>query len=196
MTSWNIRLLRPGSKQCFGKFQKYFVLSRCSFCVFNICCVEAQTRKRLGDTEEILTKTVFRIFPRLRTHATYVEDVEFASLFASFPFCLPMQHLDQRWHKPFLQQFFFVCAGFSSEKAGANEEHCYRNKIAFRKQKMVLENFKNISYFEDAVFVSSTYVAWLRKRRNIWKTLRKKTLALSFSKYSLVCEPIQHMLKT
>ena len=48
-----------------------------------------QTRNHLGNTEETLTLNVFRMFPRLRTQATYLEDAEFAyqkkKCFASFP---------------------------------------------------------------------------------------------------------------
>ena len=52
-----------------------------------------QTKNHLGNTEETLTFNVSRMFPRLRTQATYLEDAEFASrkqkCFASFPFALP-----------------------------------------------------------------------------------------------------------
>ena len=77
----------------FGKFQKHFLLPRRRFCVFNICCVGEQTRNHLGNTEETLTLNVSRMFPRLRTQATYLEDAEFPSrkqnCFASFPFAHP-----------------------------------------------------------------------------------------------------------
>ena len=36
--------------------------------------------------------------------------------------------------------------------------------------KMVLKNLKNIYCFQDADFVSSTYVSWRCKRGNIWET--------------------------
>ena len=39
-----------------------FLLSRCRFCVFNLCCVGMQTRKHLQNTEETLTF----LFPCLR----------------------------------------------------------------------------------------------------------------------------------
>ena len=38
-----------------------------------------ETRNHLGNTEETLTLNVSRMFPRLRTQATYLEDAEFAS---------------------------------------------------------------------------------------------------------------------
>ena len=45
------------------------------------------------ETEETLTLNVSRMFPRLRTQATYLEDAEFASrkqkCFTSFPFAHP-----------------------------------------------------------------------------------------------------------
>ena len=60
-------------------FKSIFLLSRRKFCVFNICCLLAQTKNHLGNTEETLTSNVSRLFPRLRTEATYFEDVEFPS---------------------------------------------------------------------------------------------------------------------
>ena len=85
--------MRPGRKNVFGKFQKHFLLPRCRFCVFNICCMGEQTRNHLGNTEEALTLNASRMFPRLRTQATYLEDTEFASrkqkCFASFLFAHP-----------------------------------------------------------------------------------------------------------
>ena len=86
--------MRPGRKKIFlENFRSIFLLSRRRFCVFNICCVEEQTRNYLGNTEETLTLNVSRIFPRLRTQGTYLEDAEFASrkqkCFASFPFAHP-----------------------------------------------------------------------------------------------------------
>ena len=67
------------AKNVFGKFQKHFLLLRRRFCVFNTCCVGEQTRNHWGNTEETLTLNVSRMFPRLRTQATYLEDAEFAS---------------------------------------------------------------------------------------------------------------------
>ena len=66
-------------KNVSGKFQKYFLLSRRKFCVFNICCLLAQTKNHLANTEETLPSNVSRLFPLLRTQATYFEDAEFAS---------------------------------------------------------------------------------------------------------------------
>ena len=40
-------------------------------------------------------------------------------------------------------------------------------------QKMFLENFKSIFCFQDAGFVSLTYVAWGHKRGITWETLKK-----------------------
>ena len=81
------------AKNVFEKFQKHLLLSRRRFCVFNICRVGEQTRNHLGNTEETLTLNVSRMFPHLRTQATYLEDAEFASrkqkCFASFPFAHP-----------------------------------------------------------------------------------------------------------
>ena len=81
------------AKNVFEKFQKHFLLSRRRFCVFNIYCVGEQTRNHLGNNEETLTLNVSRMFPRLRTQATYFADAEFASrkqkCFASFPFAHP-----------------------------------------------------------------------------------------------------------
>ena len=73
-------------KNVFGKFQKHFLLSRCRFCVFNICCIGDQTRNHLGNTEETLTFNVSRMFPHLRTQATYLED---AKCLVSLPFTHP-----------------------------------------------------------------------------------------------------------
>ena len=72
--------MRPGRKNVFEKFQNHFLLPRRRFCVFNICCMGEQTRDHLGNTEGTLTLNVSRMFPRLRTQATYLEDAEFASL--------------------------------------------------------------------------------------------------------------------
>ena len=49
-------------KNVFGKFPKHILLSRHRFCVFNVCCMESQTRKHLGNTEEALTLNVSRLF--------------------------------------------------------------------------------------------------------------------------------------
>ena len=67
------------TKNVFGKFEKHFLFSKRRFCVLNICCVEVQTRKHLGNTEETLTLNVSRLFPHLCPQTTYFEDVEFAS---------------------------------------------------------------------------------------------------------------------
>ena len=67
------------AKNVFGKFQKHILLSRRKFCVFNICCLWAQTKNHLGNTEKTLTSNVFRLFLRLLTQATHFEDAEFAS---------------------------------------------------------------------------------------------------------------------
>ena len=48
----------------------------------------AWTRK-LGNIEETLLLNVSRIVPRLLTHGIFVEDVKFASFFASFAFAHP-----------------------------------------------------------------------------------------------------------
>ena len=61
------------AKNVFGQFQKLFLLSRRRFCVFNICCVGEQTRNHLGNTEKTLNLNVSRMFPRLRTQATYLQ---------------------------------------------------------------------------------------------------------------------------
>ena len=91
--------LRPGRKNVFGNFQKHSLLSRRRFCVFNICCVGAQTRKHLGNTETTLIFNVSPLFPRLLTHAKYFKDIEFASrkqkMFCLLPVCSPMQHCEQ-----------------------------------------------------------------------------------------------------
>ena len=77
------------AKNVFGKFQKHFLLPRRRFCVFNICCVGEQTRNYLGNSEETLTLNVSRMFPRLRTQATYLENAEFASRKQK---CFPYSH--------------------------------------------------------------------------------------------------------
>ena len=66
-------------KMFLKNFKSILLLSRRRFCVFNICCVGAQTRNHLRDTEETLTLDVSRMFPRLHTQATYHEDTEFGS---------------------------------------------------------------------------------------------------------------------
>ena len=49
-------------------------------------------RKHLGNTEETLTLKVSECFPvYVRTHATYVEDVKFASHFCFLLVCLSVQ---------------------------------------------------------------------------------------------------------
>ena len=77
-------------KMFLENFKKHFFLPRHRFCVFNICCAGEQTRNLLGNTQETLTLNVSRMFPRLRTQATYLEDAEFVSrkqkCFASLPF--------------------------------------------------------------------------------------------------------------
>ena len=55
------------------------LLSRYRFCVLNICCLGVQKRRHLRNTEGTQTMNVSPLFPRLHSHATYVEDVEFAS---------------------------------------------------------------------------------------------------------------------
>ena len=68
-------------------------------------------RNHLGNTEEKLTLNISRMFPRLRTQATYLEDAEFASqkqkCFASFPFAHTYNIVS---NIDFLQQCFLVCA--------------------------------------------------------------------------------------
>ena len=81
------------AKKVFGKFQKHFLLSRCRFCVFNICHVTMQTRNHLGNTEETLTLNVSRLFPRLRTQATYFEDAKFISRKQTVFACFSFAHL-------------------------------------------------------------------------------------------------------
>ena len=98
------------AKNVFGKFQKHFLLSRCRFCVFNICCIGEQMRNHLGNTEETLTFNVSRMFPRLCTQATYLEDVEFVSrkqkCFASFPFAHPYNTVSNIDSKCFCSNVF------------------------------------------------------------------------------------------
>ena len=70
-------------------------------------------------------------------------------------------------------------------------KHCRGGKILARTQNIFLENFKNIFSFEDADFVSSTYVAWGRKRLSLWET-SEGTLTDCF----LVCVLKQRISKT
>ena len=60
---------------------------------------------------------------------------------------------------------------------------------------MFLENFKSIFCFQDADFVSSTYVVLWSKRGITWETLKEHWLSM-FPEYFLVCVPKQHILKT
>ena len=83
------------AKNVFAKYQKHFLLSRYKFCVLKVCCVKAQTRKHVGNTEETLTEC----FPIvLRTQATYFEGAEFASrkqkMFCFLLACSPMQQCE------------------------------------------------------------------------------------------------------
>ena len=57
---------------------------------------------------------------------------------------------------------------------------------------MFLENLRNIFCLKNRDLVSSTCVAWGRKRGNSWETL---TLNVSRECF-FVCVPMQHMLKT
>ena len=87
------------AKNVFGKFQKHLLLSRRRVCFFNICYMGAQTRKQLGHNEEPLTSNASRMFPHLRTQATYFEDVELASrkqkVFCFLLFRPSLQHCEQ-----------------------------------------------------------------------------------------------------
>ena len=81
--------MRPGRKKCLWKISKFFCFQDADFVSSTYVAWGLQTRNHLGNTEETLTLNVFRMFPRLRTQATYLEDAEFASqkkkCFTSFP---------------------------------------------------------------------------------------------------------------
>ena len=69
-------------KKCFWKISKHFLLSRHKFilCLQHMLLVGANEESLyLGNTEETLTSNVYRLFPRLRTQATYFENAEFVS---------------------------------------------------------------------------------------------------------------------
>ena len=96
------------TQKCSGKFQKDFLLSRRKFCVFDICCLWAQKKNHLGNTEEtwlnvsrIVSSFVYlnNKFWRLRICVL---------IFYFLPVCSPMQHCDQHWLKMFLQQCVLV----------------------------------------------------------------------------------------
>ena len=118
---------RPGLKNDFGKYQKHFLLSRPRFCMLGICCVGAQTRKHLGNTEEKMTSNVFRLFPRLRTQGTYFEDAKFVSrkqkMFCFLPVCSLLQQCEQHWLQMFLQQCFLVYADLKRTQLNMNDFH-------------------------------------------------------------------------
>ena len=81
------------ARNVFGKFQKHiFVFFKSRFCVFNKCSMWTQTRKHLGNTEELLILYVSGMVPPLPTHATYDEDAECLrskKCFALFSFAYP-----------------------------------------------------------------------------------------------------------
>ena len=88
--------LRPGRKKCFWKMSKTFLVSRRRFCVFNICCVGAQTRNHLGNTEETPTSNVSHsCVPK--QHILKTQNLRLGSkkVFCFFPVCSPMQHCEQ-----------------------------------------------------------------------------------------------------
>ena len=70
-------------EKMFWKISKALFASNSQILCLQHCCVGGggggQTRNHLGNTEETLTLNVSRMFPRLRTQATYLEDAEFAS---------------------------------------------------------------------------------------------------------------------
>ena len=114
------------AKNDFGKFQKHFLLPRRRFCVFNIRCLGKQPRNHLGNTEEILILNVFRMFPRLRTQVTYLEDAEFASrkqkCFASFRSAHPyniVSNIDSEYFcsnvSSFAQTFYILHIRFDQD---------------------------------------------------------------------------------
>ena len=108
--------MRPERKKCFWKISKEFVAFKTQ-----ILCIQHMLRwNHLGNTEETLTLNVFRMFPRLCTQATYLEDAEFVSrkqkCFASFPYahsCNTVSNIDSKcfcsnvsWFAPALRTIY------------------------------------------------------------------------------------------
>ena len=88
-------------KHVSGTYQKHFLPSRRIFCVLNIVFYWGANEEALANTEETMTLNVSRLFPHVRTQATYFEDAEFASrgekMFCFRLVCSPLQQCEQHW---------------------------------------------------------------------------------------------------
>ena len=87
------------TKNVFGKFKKKFFASKMQI----LCLQHVAWESKRGITWETQTLNVSRMFPCLRTQATYLEDAEFVSrkqkCFASFLFAHPyniVSHIDSK----------------------------------------------------------------------------------------------------
>ena len=82
----------------------------------------------------------------------------------------------------------------ASLRPAQTKKHSWGSKSASRTQKCFWKISEAFFCFEDADFVSSTYITWGSKRGITWETLKKYCLWMCPACF-LVCVPKQHILK-